>query len=119
MAGLKAFLAIHMYMGMKHQPNYKSYWEKEGSLFHCPIISTIMSRAQFAQLRRCLHITNPTSYEYIQKGEIGYDKLRQVRWLVDAIQNACRCPLQRLILSYSTIYAKEAREVGNQVLGPC
>jgi hypothetical protein len=50
MAGLKAFLAIHMYMGMKRQPNYKSYWEKEGSLFYCPIISNIMSRAQFAQL---------------------------------------------------------------------
>jgi hypothetical protein len=28
MASLKAFLAIHMYMGMKRQPNYKSYWKK-------------------------------------------------------------------------------------------
>jgi hypothetical protein len=64
--GLKAFLAIHMYMGMKRQPNYKSYWKKEGLLFHCPIISNIMSRARFAQLRRCLHITNPASYEHIQ-----------------------------------------------------
>jgi hypothetical protein len=90
MAGLKAFLAIHMYMGMKRQPNYKSYWEKEGSLFHCPIISNIMSRAQFAQLCRCLNITNLASYEHIQKGEIGYDKLRQARWFVDAIQNACK-----------------------------
>jgi hypothetical protein len=64
-SGLKAFLAIHMYMGMKKQPNYKSYWEKEGSLFHCPIISNIMSRARFTQLQRCLHITNPTVYEHI------------------------------------------------------
>jgi hypothetical protein len=87
--GLKAFLAIHMYMGMKRQLNYKSYWEKEGSLFHCPIISNIMNRAHFAQLRRCLHITNPASYEHIQLGDIGYDKLRQVRWLVDAIRDAC------------------------------
>jgi hypothetical protein len=45
--GLKAFLAIHMYMDMKKQPNYKSYWKKEGSLFHCPIISNIMSRTRF------------------------------------------------------------------------
>jgi hypothetical protein len=29
-------------------------------------------------------------YKHIQKGEIGYDKLKQVRWLVDAIQNTCR-----------------------------
>jgi RES domain-containing protein len=31
---LKVFLAIHMYMEMKRQPNYKSYWEKEGFIFH-------------------------------------------------------------------------------------
>jgi hypothetical protein len=88
-SGLKAFLAIHMYMDMKKQPNYKSYWEKEGSLFHCPIISNIMSRAGFTQLRRCLHITNPTMYEHIHKGDVGYDKLRQVRWLINEIRNAC------------------------------
>jgi hypothetical protein len=90
MASLKAFLAIHMYMGMKRQPNYKWYWEKAGSLFHCPIISNIMSWARFAQLTRCLHITNSASYEHIQQGDVGYDKLRQVRWLVDAIRDACR-----------------------------
>jgi hypothetical protein len=42
-AELKAFLAIHMYMGMKCQPNIKSYWSKEGSIFHCPTISNIMT----------------------------------------------------------------------------
>jgi hypothetical protein len=87
-SGLKVFLAIHMYMGMKKQPNYKSYWKKEGSLFHCPIISNIMSHARVIQLRRCLHITNPALYEHIQKGDVGYDKLRKVRWLVDEIRNA-------------------------------
>jgi predicted Mrr-cat superfamily restriction endonuclease len=79
------------------------------------------------QLRRCLHITNPASYEYIQKGEPGYDKVRQVKWLVDEICNACRRewslgkfltigPLQRFD---STIYVEQAREVGDQVLGSC
>jgi hypothetical protein len=87
--GLKAFLAIHMYMGMKRQPNYKSYWEKEGSFFHCPIISNIMTRECFIQLRRCLHITNPDTYEHIPKRDPLYDKLRQVRWLVEEIRNAC------------------------------
>jgi hypothetical protein len=88
-AGLKVFIAIRMYMGMKKQLNYKSYWEKEDFLFHYPIISNIMSRAWFSQLRRCLHITNPALYEHIHKGDVGYDKLRQVRWLIDAIRNAC------------------------------
>jgi hypothetical protein len=88
-AELKAFLAIHMYMGMKRQPNIQSYWEKEGSIFHCPIISNIMSRDRFRTLWRCLHITNPTLYEHIKKGEPLYDKLRQVWWMVDDICDAC------------------------------
>jgi hypothetical protein len=66
-------------MGMKHQPNYKTYWEKEGSFFHCPIISNIMTHEHFIQLLRCLHITNPGTYEHIPKGDPCYDKLRQVR----------------------------------------
>ena len=88
MAGLKAFLAIQMYMEMKKQPNYKSYWEKEGSVFYCPIISNIMIQEHYQELRRCLHITNPATYKNIQKGEPKYDKLRQVRWLVNKIRNA-------------------------------
>jgi hypothetical protein len=46
-AELKAFLAVHMYMGMKRQPNVQSYWEKEGSIFHCHVISNIMSCDRF------------------------------------------------------------------------
>jgi hypothetical protein len=88
-AELKAFLAIHMYMGIRRQPSIQTYWEKEGSLFHCSTISNIMSRFRFTQLRRCLHITNLATYEHIQKGDPGYDKLRQVRWFVNEIRNAC------------------------------
>jgi hypothetical protein len=77
-AGLKAFLAIHMYMDMKRQPTMKSYWEREGSFFHCPTISNIMTREQFKDLVRRFHITDLTTYEHIQKGDPGYDKIRQV-----------------------------------------
>jgi hypothetical protein len=76
-------------MGMKKQPNYKTYWENEGTIFHCPIISNIMTRERFIQLRRCLYITNLGTYEHIPKGDARYDKLRQVRWLVEEIRNAC------------------------------
>jgi hypothetical protein len=79
-AELKAFLAIHMYMGMRRQLNIKSYWSKKGSLFHCPTISNIMTRDRFMELRRCLHLTNPATYENIQKEDPGY---------VDEIRNAC------------------------------
>jgi hypothetical protein len=89
MAEFKSFLAIHMYMGMKRQPNMKPYWNKEGSFFHCATISNIMTQDRFMELWRCLHLTNPATYEHIQKGDLGYDKLRQVRWFVEVIQNAC------------------------------
>jgi hypothetical protein len=75
MARLKAFLAIYMYMGMKRQPNIKSYWEREGSFFHCPTISNIMTRERFKDFIRCLHITDLAEYEHIQKGDPGYDKI--------------------------------------------
>ena len=88
-AELRAFIAIHLYMGLYKQPNIRTYWEKPSLIFHCPIISNIMSRAQFFCLRQCLHITNPTSYEYIERGDLQYDKTRQVRWPVDAIREAC------------------------------
>jgi hypothetical protein len=89
-AEIKAFLAIHLYMDMKRQPNVKSYWSNlEGSFFHCGTISNIMTRDRFMELKRCLHITNPTTYEHIQKGDPSYDKLRQVRWFVDFIRDAC------------------------------
>ena len=44
-AELRAFLAIHLYMGLKKQPNINTYWEREGFIFHCPITSNIMVRA--------------------------------------------------------------------------
>jgi hypothetical protein len=88
--GLKAFFAIHMYMGMKRQLNYKSYWEKVGSLFHCQVISNIITRERFIQLCRCLYITNPGTYDHVPKGDPYYDKLRQVRWLVAEICIACK-----------------------------
>jgi hypothetical protein len=89
-ARLKAFMEIHMYMRMKKQPNYKTYWKKEGSFFHCPIISNIMTRERFVELHRCLHLTNPAKYDHIDKDDVGYNKLRQVRWLINEIRNACK-----------------------------
>jgi hypothetical protein len=85
---LKAFLAIHMYMGMKKQPNIETYWEREGSIFHCPIESNIMTREQFKDLWRCFHITDRTTYEHIQKDNRDYDKLQQVQWFVNEIHDA-------------------------------
>ena len=88
--GLKAFLAISIYMGMRKQPNLKSCWQKPGSIFHCPIISKSFTRERFMAIRNCLHILNPGTYANVEREEPGFDKFRQVRWLVDTIRDACK-----------------------------
>jgi len=59
----KTFIAIVLYMGMKQQPNVKTYWHKKGSIFHCPTISSLMFCNRFQLLTRCLHVTDPSTYE--------------------------------------------------------
>jgi hypothetical protein len=110
-AEFKAWLAIWLYMGMKRQPNMKSYWMKEGSIFHCPIISRTMSWDRFKALTRCFHITNPTTYVR-EKGLPDYDKLGQTRWLVDSIRESCKgvwqlgkmCTIDEMMIRYKGTY---------------
>ena len=82
-SGLKAFMALALYMEMKKQPNYKTYWMR-GSLFHCPRISSIFSRSRFIDLRRCLHLTKSKLHGHMERGDLGFDKLHQTRWLLNA-----------------------------------
>jgi hypothetical protein len=48
-----------------------------------------MTKERFKDLVRCLYMTDPAEYEHIQKGDPGYDKIRQVRWLVEEIRSTC------------------------------
>ena len=86
---LKAFLAITMYMGMKKQPNVRSYWLKPPSIFHCSIISNLISGRRYMALTRCLHLTNPASY-VTNRNLSSYDKMGQVRWMVDRVKENFR-----------------------------
>ena len=74
MLRFKVFLEIHIYKGMKCQPNYKIYWEKRSSIFYYPIISNIMNQERFIELHKCLFITNLATYEYNEKDESLYNK---------------------------------------------
>jgi hypothetical protein len=87
-AGLKVFFVISMLIGLKRQPNMKTYWERKGGFFHCPIFSHIFSRDLFQQITKCLYRINPNSYVATRE-EPGYDKMEQVRWLVNDIRRAC------------------------------
>ena len=77
-ARLKAFMAIYMYIGLKKQPNLKTYWMRI-SIFHCAIILNIFSCKRFEDLRRCLHIINLAQYENVGRDDPTYDKIHQTR----------------------------------------
>jgi hypothetical protein len=40
--------------------------------------------------QRRLYITNLTIYECIERGDLEYGKILQMKWLVDAIQDRCK-----------------------------
>ena len=86
---LKAFIACAMYMELKKQPNYKTYWQWS-SLFHCLVIGNIFTKTRFMQLQRCLHLINSTLYDHIGWDDLMSDKFCQTWWLVHAIQSQCK-----------------------------
>jgi hypothetical protein len=74
--------------GHEEAIEYQKLLEREGSIFHCSSVSNVMTWKRFMALNKCLHITNPIEYVK-EKGLPGYDKLEQVRWLVNAIRDSC------------------------------
>jgi hypothetical protein len=62
-------------------------------------------------LNKCLHITNLAEYVR-EEGLPGYDKLGQVRWLVNAIRDSCKrvwklgkfCTIDEMMIRYKGTY---------------
>ena len=108
----KAYVAIWLYMSMKRQPKIKSYWMREGFIFHCPSISNVMTQKQFMALNKYLHIIDPIEYVK-KKGLPSYDKLEQVWWLVNAIWDSCTrvwklgkfCTIDEMMIWYKGTYS--------------
>jgi hypothetical protein len=86
---LRTFLAISLYMGMKKQPNVKSYWTKPEKLFYCPEIGSLLTQRLFLALQKCLHLTNLSEF-VTNKSSPLYDRMHQCRWLLNVIRDACR-----------------------------
>jgi hypothetical protein len=61
-AELKAFIACTMLIGLKRQLNRKTYWNKRGLFYQCPVILHIFTRERFQALTNCLHLTPPDAY---------------------------------------------------------
>lgn len=72
-------------MWLRIKPNLKCYKEKKDFIFIFPLILNDMRYLRFQLIQRCMHVTNPTGYAHILWGQVGYNNMRQVRWLVDEI----------------------------------
>lgn len=86
---LRAFLAISLYMGIKIEPNVRSYWEKSCDFLWCPVISSIMTRNRYEHIIRCLHVHNDHAAT-TDRSSGDFDKLVKLRWLLDEIRDRCK-----------------------------
>ena len=83
-AELKVFIEIQFLLSLKKQPRKKRYCRTNGSIFHPSLITKLMSKDQFMALNRCFHVTNKSTYVRDRNAH-GYDKMGQIRWLVNEV----------------------------------
>jgi hypothetical protein len=104
---LQMFLAVFFYMGMKKQPNVRSYWTKSEPLFYCLVIANLLTQRRFLSL----HLTNPCDF-VTDKTSPQYDKMHQCRWLLNRIRESCKavwnvakmCSIDEMMVRYKGKY---------------
>ena len=79
---MKAFLALHMTMGLVEKHQIEDYWETFW-LTATPGFSRIMSRDRFELILSFLHYTN--NEDHVVRGQPGHDRLFKVQKLIDMI----------------------------------
>lgn len=84
---LLGFLGIVMYMGVVKLPARRMYWDVKQGL-GIPEIYNCMSAERFEDIARCLHFET-YSATAPKKGEVGYDKIRCIRRVVEMFRTAC------------------------------
>ena len=82
--GIYCLHSLHWY---EETTKCQKLMAKKRLFFHCHVISNIFMRDRFQAITKCLHLTNSATYMQNQD-EPGYDKMRQLRWLLTAIHDA-------------------------------
>jgi hypothetical protein len=108
---LRAFMGVRLWMGMRKQPNIKTFWVGEDEVFHCSKISGLFTRKRFETLSKCLHLTNMDD-GMLDRNSPNYDKVGQCRWLIDVIRGACKsvwqlgayCTIDEMMVRYKGSY---------------
>ena len=80
---MKAFLGIHILMGIVKLPRLDMYWQVKYPLIATEGMSSITSRIQFEQIYRFLHLGD--SSQQVPAGQPGHDKLFKVRNLLNLV----------------------------------
>jgi hypothetical protein len=97
-----------LFMGVKKLPSTRLYWSRNEALFHCSVISQLMTRERYELITRCLHVVNAPAH-VMDRGSTIYDKLHKVRWLVDEVRDhfkAMWTPNQQLIVDECMVMYK-------------
>jgi hypothetical protein len=93
---------------VKKLPSTRLYWSRNEALFHCSVISQLMTRERYELITRCLHVVNAPAH-VMDRGSTIYDKLHKVRWLVDEVRDhfkAMWTPNQQLIVDECMVMYK-------------
>ena len=81
---MKAFLGLHIAMGVSDLPEIHDYWSVEPAL-QMPWYQSVMARDLFTQILRYLHCCNAQA----AKPRPDYDKLFKIRDVVTSISQSC------------------------------
>jgi hypothetical protein len=82
----RAYIGMCLLMGVKKLPSTRLYWSRREALFHCSVISQVMTRERYELITRCLHVANAPA-DVMDRDSATYDKLHKVRWMVDEVTN--------------------------------
>jgi hypothetical protein len=83
-AEIKAFIGIHIIMGLVRYPRYHLYWSQDDFFANYRIQST-MTRRRFQALERYLHINDLTKMP--GKESSDFDSLYRIRPVLDSCRN--------------------------------
>lgn len=95
---MKAFLALHLCMGLVEKPETEDYWASFWPTY-TPGFGKVMSRNRFENILSFLHFAN--NDEYAQRDRPGHDRIFKVRGIIRMIIplfSAVYSPLKELAL---------------------
>nr|XP_023397070.1 piggyBac transposable element-derived protein 4-like isoform X1 [Loxodonta africana]XP_023397071.1 piggyBac transposable element-derived protein 4-like isoform X1 [Loxodonta africana]XP_023397072.1 piggyBac transposable element-derived protein 4-like isoform X1 [Loxodonta africana]XP_023397073.1 piggyBac transposable element-derived protein 4-like isoform X1 [Loxodonta africana]XP_023397074.1 piggyBac transposable element-derived protein 4-like isoform X1 [Loxodonta africana]XP_023397075.1 len=79
---IKAYIAVHIVMGIHVLPELRYYWSSDPSL-GVASVPELMTKARFKKLTENIHCND--SSKAVPKGEPGYDWLHKLRPIINAL----------------------------------